>query len=187
MKLSRSDNHIIITMMKLLRCVLDSMFHQTNKKLVDSIFLAVLGVVCLQNEGAIITRPDRAQHCHSQVLVNQRKYSISFREKGSNFPLTVCSADKSRMSSFSPNSVSERNDGKHWTRQITRFFKLCFKLCMYSIYICALALKSKNHYLLLLLLLILKTFYKSVENLTIKVNLKSKLFLFKKGKFIFSE
>ena len=68
-----------------------------------------------------------------------------------------------------------------------RFFKLCFKLCMYSIYICALALKSKNHYLLLLLLLILKTFYKSVENLTIKVNLKSKLFLFKKGKFIFSE
>ena len=131
MKLSRSDNHIIITMMKLLRCVLDSMFHQTNKKLVDSIFLAVLGVVCLQNEGAIITRPDRAQHCHSQVLVNQRKYSISFREKGSNFPLTVCSADKSRMSSFSPNSVSERNDGKHWTRQITRFFKLCFKLFMY--------------------------------------------------------
>ena len=87
MKLSRSDNHIIITMMKLSRCVLDSIFHQTNKKLVDSIFLAVLGVVCLQNEGAIITRPDRAQHCHSQVLVNQRKYSISFREKSFNLPL----------------------------------------------------------------------------------------------------
>ena len=60
MKLSRSDNHIIITMMKLSRCVLDSIFHQTNKKLVDSIFLAVLGVVCLQNEGAIIT--SRPQH-----------------------------------------------------------------------------------------------------------------------------
>ena len=41
---------IIITMMKLSRCVLDSIFHQTNKKLVDSIFLAVLGIVCLQNE-----------------------------------------------------------------------------------------------------------------------------------------
>ena len=60
MKLSRSDNHIIITMMKLSRCVLDSIFHQTNKKLVDSIFLAVLGVVCLQNEGAIIA--SRPQH-----------------------------------------------------------------------------------------------------------------------------
>lgn len=57
MKLSRSDNYIIITMMNFSLCLLDSMFHQQVKSLAASIlFLAVTGVVCLQNEEAINTR-----------------------------------------------------------------------------------------------------------------------------------